>query len=1178
MRRRMEQLLNETFEYELPQLQLTGKGPEGEAEEGQTLSGTIGVVHPEGKKIRGFVYSSSPRLVFDVQDFYHARPVVHWQLDLTGLRGGESTEGTITFCTELGEKEVPYRVDLRRVPGTEKLPDLRDLTELAMADYSAACEVFVSPAFGKSLEDAGYEDQTLWKALREDPVREHALEEFLIGTGRKEPIELSLEAESRKVEDPEGTVQEVLTITRSTWGWLELEISSDARFLRVEKHRTTTEDFIGSKWELRYIIDSNFLHAGRNWGRITIRSCYQTLTYEVCAQVSTAADLRSHRVRNMMCRKAVRLYLDYRLGRIDLHQWTERTQSVIASYRRAGGEDIRADLLSVFALQAEGKRTASERELRRIEHTRDIMEDPEAQAGWMYLSTFFSRDQEYINQVRGRLRILQLENRSSWLIRWITLYVLEDEIGGDAGRLEAIIRQIGSGCASPVLLMEGVQTALRNPFLLHEWSPGVRLIVNYAVREGIADERLVLHSMNLIRRRGKFDPVTFRMLARCYEATRLDDVLAVWVQMAIIGEKKEEKYFSLYQTAVARDLKITGLYEYYMETMGEVRIEQMPQVIRRYFVMNDALDWRKKARIYRNLSDSAASIPQIFAQMQPQVEKFITDQIQMSRINEDLAVLITRYLTRPMITQQLARKLLRLLFTFEVDCRSPQMKRVVVADTRLSRLRTVPITDHRAMARIYSEQSRILLEDEEGHRYASTSLYLASHLLDDTNLLNICVQEAADDPGLVLFFALNPRTAQPITHQTLRFYLDAVRQAGVSEEYRRQIRTWLLDYYDTHTSEETMEYFLRQIDTDIYVEIDRRKLLALLTQEGMYEKAWPVIEKYGTEGVDLNLLVRILSQTVLAKEYEEDRTLLGFCAALFEAGKVEEHILSYLLMYYDGPVRRMKELWRAGKEYELDTLNLEKKILSLIVFTREGSEDSEQIFLSYRRSLGSRRLSRAYVILRCYEYLVKGQPVQEVIFEDCLRDYEKGVRLPDVCALALLQYLSSVPERTKEQDSAAKDLLSFYDNRGIRFAFFQRFPLELRPALGIEDKVFCEAVADPANAVKLFYRIRKEENDPFTEETMRDVFAGIRVREFVLFEGEELECYTQEILPDGKKITSPHRLLRAASVPEELRDSRYGRITRMEQLLKQGDEKGFDDALQQYRQLDCLTKEIFTLM
>jgi hypothetical protein len=61
----------------------------------------------------------------------------------------------------------------------------------------------------------------------------------------------------------------------------------------------------------------------------------------------------------------------------------------------------------------------------------------------------------------------------------------------------------------------------------------------------------------------------------------MDDVLAVQVQMAIDGQKQEEKYFPLYQAGVARDLKITGLYEYYMQTMSEVRIEQMPQVIRR---------------------------------------------------------------------------------------------------------------------------------------------------------------------------------------------------------------------------------------------------------------------------------------------------------------------------------------------------------------------------------------------------------------------------------------------------------------------------------------------------------------------------------------------------------------------------------------------------------------------
>ncbi len=1177
MRRRLEELLNETFEYAAPQLLLTGDVPEGEVQEGGMLSGTLSVSHPEGKKIRGFVYPSNPRMSVSAQDFYSASPRIRWQLDLTGLLPGEKTEGSITFCTELGEREVAYSVSIRPEPLKTSLPDVHGLAVMAEKDFDAACDVFLSEGFGESLLADSYENQTLWKALREEEVREHALEEFLIGTRQKEPIELSLSSDTRKIENPEGTVLEQVTLQKSTWGYLELEISSDARFLRVEKKRVSTAEFIGSKWDLRYIIDANFLHAGRNWGRITVRTCYQTLTYEVCAEVRSGIDLRPHRVQGVMIRKAVLLYLDYRLGRIDLKQWAERTTSVIGSYKRAGGEDIRADLLSVFVMQAEGKRSSSERELHRIERTQDVLSDPETEAAWLYLSTFFSRDQEYITQVRGRIRILHLEHRSSWLIQWLAFYLLEDEMGGDSGRLETILRHIERFSCSPVLLLEAVQIALKNPFLLHDWTGGARMVVNFAVKEGIADERLILHSMNLIRRRNRFDSATFRMLARCYESTRLDDVLAVWTQMAIIGEKKEEKYFSLYQAAVSRDLKITGLYEYYMETMGEVRIEQMPQVIRRFFVMNDALDWRKKARIYRNMSDSADSIPQIFAAMRPQVEKFITDQIQMMRINEDLAVLITRYLNRQMVTASLARKLIRLLFTFEIDCRSPLMKRVVVADTRLGRVRTVPITDHSAQVQIYSEQSRILLEDADGHRCASTSLYLARHLLDDTKLLNFCIQEAADDPHLVLFFALNPKSHQPITHQALRFFLDAVRQSGISEDYRMQVRAWLLDYYDTHTSEETIGAFLRGIDIDTYVSIDRKKLLALLTQEGMYETAWPVIEKYGAEGVDLNILVRILSQTVLDKDYEEDRTLLAFCAALFESGKVEEHLLSYLLMYYDGPVGKMKELWRLGQEYGLDTMTIEKKILSMIIFTREGSEGSEQIYLSFRRALGSRRLSRAYVILRCYEYLVKEFPVMEAIFEECQREHRKGSRLPDVCGLALLQYLSTVPEMNQEQQETAGELLAWYTGRGIRFAYFLRFPQEMISGLGIEDKVFCEAVADPKSSVRLFYR-DKHENNPFTEETMRDVFEGIRVREFVLFEDEELECYTVEIRPDGSSIVSPHRYLRSGPVPRNLKESRYGRITAMSKLLSEGDREGFTEALKEYRQLDSLTKEIFTLM
>ena len=135
----------------------------------------------------------------------------------------------------------------------------------------------------------------------------------------------------------------------------------------------------------------------------------------------------------------------------------------------------------------------------------------------------------------------------------------------------------------------------------------------------------------------------------------------------------------------------------------------------------------------------------------------------------------------------------------------------------------------------------------------------------------------------------------------------------------------------------------------------------------------------------------------------------------------------------------------------------------------------------------------------------------------------------------------------------------------------------MRQALACEDRVFCEAVADPKSKVVLFTRTRYE-NEPFQETVMTDVFEGIRVREFVLFEGEQLECYTEEIRENGEKLVSAHRFLKAEKIPEELRTSRYGRLTQMSKLLEEGDEKRFQEELKEYRQLDSLTKEIFTLI
>ena len=61
MRRRLEQLLNEAFEYDPPRLVYEPSSVERGASPGAQFQGSLHVSHPDEKRCKGFVYSSSPR-------------------------------------------------------------------------------------------------------------------------------------------------------------------------------------------------------------------------------------------------------------------------------------------------------------------------------------------------------------------------------------------------------------------------------------------------------------------------------------------------------------------------------------------------------------------------------------------------------------------------------------------------------------------------------------------------------------------------------------------------------------------------------------------------------------------------------------------------------------------------------------------------------------------------------------------------------------------------------------------------------------------------------------------------------------------------------------------------------------------------------------------------------------
>ena len=111
------------------------------------------------------------------------------------------------------------------------------------------------------------------------------VEEFLVGTGQKEKVEISLASQESVYRNVQASRKESFVIHRSGWGHLRLEIEAKGDFLEVSKKVVTDQDFIGSVYQVEYVIHRNLLGKGNCRGEIRIKSPYQTLVFSVEASL-----------------------------------------------------------------------------------------------------------------------------------------------------------------------------------------------------------------------------------------------------------------------------------------------------------------------------------------------------------------------------------------------------------------------------------------------------------------------------------------------------------------------------------------------------------------------------------------------------------------------------------------------------------------------------------------------------------------------------------------------------------------------------------------------------------------------------------------------------------------------------------------------------------------------------
>lgn len=1175
MKKTIEELLSGNFRHEHPQLLFSQDKIEVTLKAGDVYKGELYFGTEDNQKIRGYITSSNRRVVPGTEKFSGTTVRLQYGIDGAGMHPGERHEGWLCFTTDIGEYKLPFliqteKAELKSAAGD--VPDMDTFVNIAKDDFKEAYRVFTDRRFELLLRNAGQKEKALYKGLSKQPVTFQHVEEFLIGTGKKDPVKIELKADQNSFYDISESVRETFAVQRSGWGHLRLEVEAKGDFLEVSRHVVTDEDFIGSYYQVEYVIRKEKLKKGRQFGEITVKSPYQQLTYQITASMESKVQLKTeiHVKRHKL--ELLRDLAEYSCKRMDSKTWIGSSRFVLNQLREEGCDYPEYQMYEAYILHMEEKDEQAREILKKFKHQNFVRENLELAGAYLYLCvlTGLHKDRE---QAIRRLYNFFLQKEDSFLLFKLWLE-MNPEDKGSPSRLVFMMEELfEKGCRSPFLYLEAWNYISSDTTLLHRMSSFWTQVFLFAGEKGLLTEELVMRFAYLTGYEREFCISMYRALAMGYDAFESDDTLEAICRYIMLGNPRKPEYFRWFSLAVEKGIRLTRIYEYYVETMDTSYQRELPKPLLMYFTYNNtSLADDKKAFIYASIVGNRGRQPQTYADYRDHMKIFAMRKAKEGRMNENYAVLYQEFLSNPK-TEGQAKLLAQKLFTHRLYCDDKKIRYVIVRHEQLREEEIYPCIQGVAYPRIYTEDAAILFQDDKQRRYSATVDYSLKKTMDEDGAVRKVLALGVDEPGVLLHYC----ESHELDKDNLDIFQRLVKSDAFCMEYKQKVRRRILDYYAEHVFGEDLDQYLKQMDYREYARVDRQKLLVVLISRGLFSQAQAIVEEFGYEGVDMRSLLKLVSRMIVRCDMLEDEELLALASDVYRNGFYDEVILTYLMKYRFGPVDEMFSIWKSAVGFEMDTYDLEEKILQLLMFTTDYRKEGEHVLESYIRHSGREWIVSGYLTHVSYGIFVKEYTMSPFVKNCLLNAYMQKWMVNEVCYLALFKELSREKSRKEALLSIEKELLKMCMDKEMVFSFFHRLPPEILSLYQMDDKTCVEYHTSPEAKVTLVYALdtglgRALE---YKTEPLKNVYEGIFTKPFTMFYGETLHYYFSEEC-NGQTKRTPERVLGMSKV-EGTPFSKYQMINQILSARKLDKHHEVKQGLKQYFRQEQYVKEMFVI-
>ena len=1169
------------FEYTSPQIILSKEAINETAFAGTKIEGSLILSSSSGGVVKALVYSDREELEFEKDSYIGIKNEIKYTLNCTEAIPGEVIEGRFVIVSSLGEIELPYSYKIEKQSlETEgvKLKDLYEFTEYARKDFYHAAKLFASEEFERAFLVKDVRFKMLYTSLIKGEDKRVALEEFLVGAHKKHGVNLSADKKYFEYTVDKENFKDSVVLTKDTWGYVRYGLRTDHPAIKLDRNVINNDDFIGNIFTLDFVVDTAFVPQGKHKANIYIENVSGVIKIEINLnkQGKKAQDLSTGRMKAFQC-KFLKNYIAFRTGNIDVDKYVTDSEVLISNLCILTETGIN-DLLKIHLMLASGRAAKAAELLNNFDNALEAQGQPNnlLKAGSMYLHTMLDKNPALVSEAANTIRGYYDANKECWQYLWLLLYLDKKYDSNPSARIIDIKQTFDMGCISPVMYYEACMSYNQDITTLRELGAFEISAIYWGARNNCISNNVIAAYIMLALRLKNYNSVVFKTLVIFKDKYKEQDLLCAICTQLIKGQKVGDKYFKWYREGVQAKLKITQLHEYYMYSFDENSKEPLPPSLLLYFSYNSGLSDMKKAYLYANIiKNKQNGGNSTYKNYRKLIYAFARKQLQARVINENLKVIYEDFLANEGIDEEIAMNLPFVMFRNDISCYNSQFKGIVAVSRMLKQEQYIPFIDGRTQINIYAQDTELYLVDKEDNRYARSNYFTVKKLLNPDNYIDKCYMKNPNNNMCLIYMADQlDNTNKLDTTANIAARKNVIMLNELKDDYKRKCLYSLIQYCYDNREVELLDAYLEQIDLQDMSKRERSYIIDYLIIRGYYEKALRGVMEYGVSVIPAKQLYKLAAKSI-GQPWEEELVtgITSLCYYVFKHEMFDEAILTFLCKHFSLGTKDMLNVWKAAKNMGVDTGELEERLLGQILFAESYSMDSSAVFESYYGHSSDKVLVRAFLKYNAYKYVVKDRVVQESIFEILKKEVASDKN--ELCILALLKYYSTLSALDKSETIFVDYYVNHFGNKGIVLPFFKNFGGKINLPEYICDKCYIEYNADPNIQVDIHYLIDSDDDSTqgFVTETMKDVYMGIRVKEFMIFYGEKLQYYISEKGLIEDKITESFNVGVDATHEED--NSRYSKINLCLISREMKDEKTMLDVMKNIARTDYLSDNLF---